>query len=247
MFLSRNKKRIITAISMLFTLHLLGQVSSNYNGDLFYNDSSHIWSVLNNSDTIHDVSFGTQSNGIYRTYRHLNHEKGWCLISISHAKDSQTVFIQKPYDWEGYFELNWLVVGINNGIVTIPYDNGNIWQIFSVKNRLPIGNITTYYRNGEIKEVLNIDNGIYKEYYEDGKLKLIVHAETIRDRNSYSNINYMKAYKKNGSLLFTAENILSSYKNEDEITLYSGEIRVTQENKLETGIDIEDSLSITLK
>ncbi|MGE8000555.1 toxin-antitoxin system YwqK family antitoxin [Lysinibacillus sp. NPDC093190] len=63
------------------------------------------------------------------------------------------------------------------GIIYDCYENGNLANYYMVKNGIKNGEMVYFYPNGQVKEIKHIDKntleGIQKEFYENGILKLV--------------------------------------------------------------------------
>lgn len=118
------------------------------------------------------------------------------------------------------------------GIIYECYEDGNLANYYMVKNGVKNGKMVYYYPNGQVKEIKNIDKntveGIQKEFYENGVLKLIEyrvlgklesfikydeHGNVLQEKNGSIELNpsyiermdekwkmkkYLKVNKKNG-------------------------------------------------
>ena len=91
------------------------------------------------------------------------------------------------------------------GIIYECYEDGNLANYYMVKNGVKNGKMVYYYPNGQVKEIKNIDKntveGIQKEFYENGVLKLIEYRvlgklESFIKYDEYGNV----LQDKNGSI-----------------------------------------------
>lgn len=91
------------------------------------------------------------------------------------------------------------------GIIYECYEDGNLANYYMVKNRVKNGKMVYYYPNGQVKEIKNIDKntveGIQKEFYENGVLKLIEYRvlgklESFIKYDEHGNV----LQEKNGSI-----------------------------------------------
>jgi len=91
------------------------------------------------------------------------------------------------------------------GIIYECYEDGNLANYYMVKNGVKNGKMVYYYPNGQVKEIKNIDKntveGIQKEFYENGVLKLIEYRvlgklESFIKYDEHGNV----LQEKNGSI-----------------------------------------------
>ena len=64
-----------------------------------------------------------------------------------------------------------------SGINYVCYENGNLASYYNVKNGIKNGEMVSFFPNGQVKEMKHIDKntleGIQKEFYENGLIKLV--------------------------------------------------------------------------
>lgn len=91
------------------------------------------------------------------------------------------------------------------GIIYECYEDGNLANYYIVKNGVKNGEMVYYYPNGQVKEIKNIDTntveGIQKEFYENGVLKLVEYRvlgrlESFIKYDEHGNV----LQEKNGSI-----------------------------------------------
>lgn len=91
------------------------------------------------------------------------------------------------------------------GIIYECYEDGNLANYYIVKNGVKNGEMVYYYPNGQVKKIKNIDTntveGIQKEFYENGVLKLVEYRvlgrlESFIKYDEHGNV----LQEKNGSI-----------------------------------------------
>jgi len=99
------------------------------------------------------------------------------------------------------------------------YKNGKLRSEYEIKDGIPHGRVAFYYENGklsrELTKVKGVNEGVYRSYYDTGELKI-------------------KGVLKNGKLLGKFKSYYKSGKLESEAT-YKGEKLFEKVNYLESG------------
>jgi len=139
----------------------------------YQNDSLSIFSTLEKSK-LKDIDFGNKTNGIQRHYRKINDE--WTLAWITYYNNKNFLWGCKPHGYK--FDFSYDLLNLNkeflekNTEILIPYESGKIWLKIILKDH-EISSMTTYYNTGQIKEEFNQNEGYYRLYFENGKIKLL--------------------------------------------------------------------------
>lgn len=108
--------------------------------------------------------------------------------------------------------------------VVIPFENGKTWQEYK-KRGVSYGDMVTYFRSGQVKEVMSRDKHTFIEYYPDGKVTLKFSGERVNTRNGCQNCE-MTLYDSAGNQRYLIEGrcIYIDNMREDRIRVGDGSI-----------------------
>jgi hypothetical protein len=189
-------KITLTSVLIILTFLSFGQVQPKYP-----NDSAYIFSTLKKSK-LTDVDFGDKTNGIERHYRKLSNE--WALAWITLWSDKVFIWSCKPYEFDFSYDLlniNYDKTGDSTDIY-IPYESGKPWLKIEIRNK-DIGNMTTYYPTGQVKEEFSQKQGYYKLYYLNGQVNILRQGE-FRYHSRLKN-GTQSIFDKNGVIIETTQ------------------------------------------
>lgn len=120
------------------------------------------------------------------------------VMGISHDKNKMNKFLSSPEEMENFFEKE--DFSIESYTATVFYEDGNIMRTVESKNSMGNGLVKSYYKNGNLQGVIEVDNritpnGKYEEFYENGKL-----AVSTTFKNGIQD-GICEIYNENGKLV----------------------------------------------
>lgn len=120
------------------------------------------------------------------------------LMRISYSKNKMNKFLSSPEEMENFFEKE--DFSMESYTMTVFYEDGNIMRTVESKNSMGNGLVKSYYKNGNLQEVIEVDNritpnGKYEEFYENGKL-----AVSTTFKNGIQD-GICEIYNENGKLV----------------------------------------------